>query len=320
MIASFRNNKVIQNLIHDAKHRPLVLFVGAGINVPMIPTWDNLLNEIMEKSIRMNIVSNNIEKEAYRNLISWHTSNALSVYEKASLIKILSEKQYLYLIEDALYKNINKPEPSRMFLRIKNLCSSENVHAVVSYNYDDYLLTEVKKFRNVVNCLDTAAKYQTDFDPGRNKSLDKMNHDLHFYFVHGFIPRKANYINNSNNIVLSYDEYFLNMLNPYSWQTATQIYFLKNYTCLFLGTSLSDWNMLRLIQYANDGNNSIYLLMSEQSFYKDGDPYVTSDYVKKNIIRTKATILDRFGVRLILTGTEYDTVAKTIDYIYENIT
>lgn len=315
----WKDSQNIKSLIDSVNMgKPLVLFVGAGINCPIIPVWDKLLNEILTKITTMKFSLDHSEKSQIEELIKWHTGSNLSLYEKASLIKIISGKQYHYFIKDILYKDPDRKLQDTLIPSIVKLCRCKKVHAVVSYNYDDLLLSAINtdQTRKAYNFTEITHSNHT---PPTSATSEPSGYpvDLPFYFVHGFIPRDAHLLNTNANIVLSYDEYFSNMLDPYSWQTITQSYFIRNYTCLFIGASLTDWNMLRLIQYAQSKCNSVYIMMAQQSFL-DIDKN-TSDYVSSNMIKTKATIFDSFGVKLIISGTDYDSVKSKLELISQNI-
>ena len=304
----------LQLLLDSIQKKPLVLFVGAGINCPRVPTWNQMLDGILHKVLSMKFSIDNLNAGQLSALLKWH-ANALTVYEKASLVKIISGKQYHYFLKDILYKNAGV-SPGETFVQAAALCRSGRVQAVVSYNYDDYLIREVAGFRQTfLGGSVFPSPYAARPAPGAAGPL-AAGTGLPFYFVHGYIPGNANstYLEKTD-IVLSADEYFNIMLDPYSWQTTSQVHFLRNSTCLFIGTSLSDWNMLRLIQTANDGKNAVFALMAEASILdrkclasvgrmKKADSHA----VRSNMVRTKATILASFGVKLIYCGAEYKDI------------
>ena len=73
---------------------------------------------------------------------------------------------------------------------------------------------------------------------------------LNIYHVHGFIPRYDDIqAPKDNRIVLSMDEFYEDSRNVYSWQIASQLHFLSQYTCLFCGLSLDDYTNQRLLHY-----------------------------------------------------------------------
>ena len=83
-------------------------------------------------------------------------------------------------------------------------------------------------------------KKQTDF------GYDNIN----IYHVHGFIPRYEEIqAPLDNKIVLSMDEFYEDSRNVYTWQIASQLHFLSQYTCIFCGLSLEDYTNQRLLHY-----------------------------------------------------------------------
>lgn len=314
-IVYFCNYELFLNSI---KKKPLVLFVGAGINYPIAPTWSELLDRIIEDALNMKLSLYPLNIKSKKNILHWHKADTMSLYEKATLIKDILKTQYIDHVRNILYPILNDQVPSEFFRSITELCRCSKVKGVVSYNYDDYLLAEVGYKRPVYISQDE----DWIISRGYNHVLNCNNKEdaLPFYFVHGFIPRVVNsVITEQTGIVLSYDEYFSNMLNPYSWQTVTQIHFLRNYTCLFLGTSLTDWNMLRMIESAKDGRNSVFALMSDQSIIQDKVKFALTDQEAQFIVSSKSSILECCGVKLINSGRTYDSLPVMIKSIIKSI-
>ncbi len=82
------------------------------------------------------------------------------------------------------------------------------------------------------------------------KEDDEVNpNDLPIYHVHGYLPQHStDFDNNSDNlIVFSERAYHTIYADPFSWSNIIQLYTLKENTCLFIGLSITDPNMRRLL-------------------------------------------------------------------------
>lgn len=78
---------------------------------------------------------------------------------------------------------------------------------------------------------------------GNFNNSQQADNILPIYHIHGYLPPfNEPFLSDGNEIVLSMEEYYDNVRNVYSWQTATQLHFLCHFTCMFVGISLSDIN------------------------------------------------------------------------------
>ncbi len=306
-MTKIRNNN-LDRLLNEISKRPLVIFAGAGINGKTIPQWNELLLSLMEHALSEIAYRERLNKRDKSNLHKTinelYDNGEIDSYAAATLIKRLLGKNYISHLRNKLYEKFYKNEFLQYFknpkgnghedkykflIQTAKLCSSPNVHAVVSYNYDNLL--EI--------AIDTIAKRKTAIiSPSKGSvSLDKDT--LPVYHVHGMVPMPGSKIRASEpNIVLSRDEYFQNMLKPHSWQTTTQLHFLINYPCLFVGTSLKDWNMLRLLSIGENSIASASRYILRRYYFRDKKHKVT-DKNNEILNKIRSTLYDDVGVYTI---------------------
>lgn len=249
-----------ERLKQDCCHGPLVLFVGAGINGKKELLWGNLLTRLWKAALDSVITD---ESRQYIDQVA-ESCGDWDSYRKATVIKALLGRRYIPELQKAIYGHLSEESIQKaagrsrgfrgdieLLTGIAELCCLPDspVHAVVTYNYDDYfgmaVNSRASKAQKAVCAINAFCE---DLADARRASDAKV---LPIYHVHGYIappwdirrPR-------SQRVVLSYDEYFHVMLEPNSWQTTTQLHFLMNYTCLFVGASLTDVNMLRMLASA----------------------------------------------------------------------
>jgi len=158
---------------------------------------------------------------------------------------------------------------------IIKLLKSQNrgIKSVITFNFDS-LLEEFLSYNSI--------KHKVIYDENIKHSTD----ELPIYHVHGYLP-----LNNSvekHNIIFSEDSYHTQFVDLYSWSNLEQLYTYMNNTCLFIGISLTDPNLRRLLDISNrknEGNKhfiikklpaqnsptyNLEIMLQEQDAYKLG--------------------------------------------------
>lgn len=238
---------------------------------------------------------------------------------KTTIVKQkLGNEVYVSLIRDFLYSQVskekledsidyfvkylnNKKEIDRenvkffSLLCIANLIlRNRNVRAVVTQNYDQFLYDVLlsmrdnpqyrKKYQKVLQNDTSAVR---DICPsiicdwmGQSKySYEGFN----IYHVHGYIPRYDEIqAPKDNRIVLSMDEFYEDSRNVYSWQIASQLHFLSQYTCIFCGLSLDDYTNQRLLHYVKGRHHgNLYYLAAGNENSRINDR-IKNEFHEKN--------------------------------------
>jgi hypothetical protein len=110
-----------------------------------------------------------------------------------------------------------------------------------------------------------------------NKAIfsEALNHDpneMPIYHVHGFLPRTGE-IDEDTELVFSEDAYHSQFIDPFSWSNLIQLNKLTQNTCLFVGISLTDPNMRRLLDVAwrkNPGKRLSHYIAKRLPKFSDG--------------------------------------------------
>lgn len=244
--------------------------------------------------------NNNLQKERGYYDVKQQVAYDYSPQIKALLIKAILKKQYVASFQDAIYSKCNRTKLKKSFEESYRLNDGEvfkstgkfytlysvarmillnpNVKAVVTYNYDNFLTHAVEILQNNLNLY--FSKDEQNFIIERRERIgvkkiriidiygdSKPNFfesgSIFAYHPHGYIPSPNESDNISNiHIIMSLDEYCDDTTKVYSWNNDTQVHLLSHYTCIFIGSSISDLTTQRMLHYANkNGNkNSIYNL------------------------------------------------------------
>jgi hypothetical protein len=313
-----------EQLIEDCRALPLVLLTGAGIMAPgpgtrawLVPQWEELLKRLLGRGLglRFREAETGVKPDDLLERIV--TDRSYSCYAQASLIKVLFDRQYLHELREELYRTYHgvcesgRSLPGSVLCRypflqsVIELCRCRRVSAVVNYNFDDIL----------ERCVSTGEGKRPAYSVSGPLSERVSAGALPIYHVHGYLPHGMRAPDPEGSaVVLSEDEYLTNMAQPYSWQTTTQLHFLRNAACLFVGVSMTDVDMLRVLQHAHNRTRtqSVYAVMAERATRSAGGPTGADvDYI---LTRLKATLLDSLGVRLIVAA-DYASIPDVVSEI-----
>lgn len=245
----------ISNLSKAYKDEELVLVLGAGVSVPYkIPGWGNLLQKLLFETFNNSSANNDAQfvlsklfPELFPNspLIS---ARFLEEYFK----KKKNGKTFEEMVKEALYEQINREADSPTIKEILQFCiapgRSPNLDSIITYNYDDIL--EGALFNSDV---------EIPFKPIYKVGMNPTNGELPIYHVHGYLPQEQE-IDSDYSITLSENLYHKQYNDIYSWNNIVQINKFKDNVCVFIGTSLTDPNIRRLLDIAmlQKGDNQKY--------------------------------------------------------------
>ena len=212
--AVYSADKILKNITFD---KPITLFCGAGIS--NCPKWEELLcNVINEKPDYLRDEINEFKK--------------LSPQVQAKYLQVLMKDDFYSSIGSLLYSPIINQSSAKTRRAISNFCEkSKKLESVITTNFD--LLLEER----LPNKLKTISK-----SIGKN-----VKSKISVYHVHGIMKRNGE----NSDIVFDEDSYNKIYASPYDWANIIQLEKFINNMCIFIGTSLTDTNVRRLIEYAS---------------------------------------------------------------------
>lgn len=240
-----KRKKYIQQLHEDYKKDNIVLFLGAGTSKDAkIATWEALISELFVALIDKQLKANHIKmreedkKKILREVVNQNGSSPLL---QTRFLRNGFEDDFVRLVGEILYKNAI--ETSDMLEEIGQLCIPNRgkigVQAIINYNFDDLIEKNLKRLR---------VKYHSIYGEG----MIPDSGELGIYHVHRFLPQdKDGYENLTKSLlVFSEEGYHKLLLEPYNWANISQLNFMINNTCVFIGLSMTDPNMRRLLEIA----------------------------------------------------------------------
>ena len=230
------NIAILKNEIENNECFSLVL--GAGVSIDLgAKSWNGLLKNFETELLKKGVIH---DVDKVKNNVG---SSALIT---AQLCKDLynNDHDFYWAIHQGLYPSICPKFSYEMneIVEIIRKCHNRKHFRILTYNFDDYLERHLDA---------QGIKYTTLFNEKGN--INKM---VPIYHVHGFLPK----VKAKSHIPQAYlksifltEENYNDLYNkPYSWQISSQLSFFRENLCLFVGCSLSDPNIRRLLEITRD--------------------------------------------------------------------
>lgn len=237
------NSKFISELSQALKNGKLTLVSGAGTSIAAgMPSWNNLLTRLTKHMAER--LSKEQKNPSLENLNHFIEESKLSPLIRVKYIKYILDNDFTKKIRNELY--ISNPKTCDIIEAIVDLArprrESKSLDSIITFNFDSLVEENLEK-NNI--------KYKAIYMEGmRSSPLE-----LPIYHVHGYLPRKGR-ITKNNKIVFSEDTYHNLFIDPFSWSNLILLNKLSQNTCLFLGLSMTDPNLRRLLDIANRRNPS----------------------------------------------------------------
>lgn len=223
------------------------LFLGAGVSMSAnLPCWWNLLAGMIDRCKQRMFKEADLDQ---LTRVCYNSSIVMGRFIRMMMESKSNEEGFYQCLHDALYNGIDS-FTSPLITEICNLIQSKRQQAqgIITYNFDDVMERALRE-RGIGN-------YSVF---GQNQP----QHLFPIYHVHGFIPY-ANKDDIRSVPVLSEEEYHRVYASSYNWSNVEQLHALSRTTCIFIGLSMTDPNLRRLLDIAiqdseNDPRHFVFL-------------------------------------------------------------
>lgn len=217
---------VLEKAKDALKNNKVSVFLGAGVSASAgIVTWDSLLEKLCIKRGLSKIDSDIDSVVKGRYIIDEYKQSQKEIpYE------------FYKDIREILYANI---KTSNLISSIASLVTQGNIESIISYNYDNLVEREIRNKGKL--CF-----------PVFNKARSKEQNSLYIYHVHGYVSHEED--DEYSPIVLGEQEYHKIFQESYNWGNVEQLHALCRSTCFFIGLSMDDPNLRRLIDISIEGS------------------------------------------------------------------
>ena len=217
---------VLEKAKDALRNNKVSVFLGAGVSASAgIVTWDSLLEKLCIKRGLSKIDSDIDSVVKGRYIIDEYKQSQKEIpYE------------FYKDIREILYANIKN---SNLISSIASLVTQGNIESIISYNYDNLVEREIRNKGKL--CF-----------PVFNKARSKEQNSLYIYHVHGYVSHEED--DEYSPIVLGEQEYHKIFQESYNWGNVEQLHALCRSTCFFIGLSMDDPNLRRLIDISIEGS------------------------------------------------------------------
>lgn len=227
----------------------MVLFLGAGVSIDGgIPLWSTLIKTLHVSMLNRLTEDKNLSLEQRKMMQELALDNEMEspLMQMRYIRSGFSNEEYYKMVHAALYdQNIHLD--TDLLNAIAQISMAQRggggIKSVVTYNFDDLLEQKFEQSGIPAHII-----YN---EKGRQK-VNKLN----VYHVHGYLPRDYSKTSDEPNLIFSEEDYHRVYRDAYSWSSLVQLNALRENTCLFIGCSLSDPNLRRLLDVAVRGDET----------------------------------------------------------------
>ena len=223
---------------HSRNDRPFVSKLAAGLkeagHEPLVDTTsikvgDNIIEKIDQGRIQSDYIVVVLSESANKSQRVQQEWSAFAMKEvsanKNNILPVLVENSEVPIfLQDRSYADFRGSFDEGL----KQLLAT-----IITFNFDDLVEENLK-----TNFI----KYKSIFKEGQRCTPV----ELPIYHAHGFLPRSGN-LTKDHEVVFSEDAYHSQFIDSFSWSNLIQLNHLNQNLCLFVGLSMTDPNLRRLL-------------------------------------------------------------------------
>lgn len=239
---------LLSTLKKKYKNEEVSLFLGAGISIDAgIPLWKDLINSLLSEMIlRRAKDKEDVLAEHLNEIIglAYKNQEDSPIAQMRYIRGAFNSTEYSQIVHDVLYSKRVKTSTELLDV-LAELCTPRRNHigvqGIVTYNFDDLLERRLKRQKVDTN---TIANERDITSP------DKLS----IFHVHGYMPKALDKLDDNIELIFSEEDYHRVYRDAYCWSNIVQLNYLRESTCLFIGCSLTDPNLRRLLDVAARNN------------------------------------------------------------------
>ena len=230
-----QEDAILNFAVNALSSSPVTLFLGSGVSVDAgAPLWDGLLKYLITQNKDLAPIGLNGEDYEWIKKQFGHSSLIVARYLMGhsfneNLVSIL--RRIIYQRDECDY--VSQVNVLSALSALISKC--KNIHSAITFNYDSLFEEALKSYN-----LDPISFY---------KKGSYKNNEFPIYHVHGFVGRSVE-DGASKEITLSEYDYHRRYASADHWANIEIQHALNRTTCFFIGLSMTDPNLRRLIDFA----------------------------------------------------------------------
>lgn len=240
-----QKESILSFLKQSYQKEKFVLVLGAGVSQSAgVPTWSDLIIHL-QTSMILHLLQD--KRTLTGQSISQIIQLASTTFESSPISQMrfvrsaLSPEEYNGMVHNSLY--INRPTSKTTLLdAICTICKPDRTRAwvdsIITYNFDDLLERALSRFK---------IDYKVVSQEKDNSSIN----DLNIFHAHGYLPKRVEDFSANFGLIFSEEDYHQVYKDAYCWSNLIQINSFRDKTCVFIGNSLTDPNLRRLLDISS---------------------------------------------------------------------
>ena len=295
-----KKDRLISDARNSFSYGHNTFFFGAGLGPGVnMPTWNELLGDLMSKAQKVS--GSAIGDSDYESIDNSCNHSALIIgrYIENGFRSMEEFKRQMHV---SLYKNSPKPN-SKLYDSIVKAILTNKVDQAITFNYDDLVETALDEKGISAHSIFERSHYSGP--------------DFPIYHVHGMIPQTRKI---ESTPVLSEKEYHTLYKESFHWSNVIQLQALSSTTCFFIGLSMNDPNLRRLLDISQNGiskdsatDRACHYAILERKPLDEKHPDAQKDEEHFNM---QERMMEDFGINIIwYEHGNYDDIPRIIDRI-----
>lgn len=287
-----------QQAKNDFHNSRISFFLGAGVSMDAkLPSWDKLLKSILKKK----------NGKPFKHINERNNEGIVSACGGSSIITgrylyngYKDDDEFATRIHDALYQ---EKQSSNLVDSICEAIKTKKISQVITYNYDDLIEQGLED-----------GDYYSVYT--KNRQLDDR---MPIFHVHGMLSEKDK--TRASFPILSEKDYHDLYKETHNSSNVIQLYALNNTVCYFIGFSMTDPNLRRLLDFSRSNEGKFEVDTSDIPHYvflkKEKLNATSTQEVDVEHWNTMEDMMREFGLNTIWFE-EFQELPKIIRRIIKN--